>query len=210
MEKALAHEKTIVDLQDKPDEFVEVHRKALSNPNARGVVPVLEGEGGFVLAESMVILDYLEELAPADGMTAEQRARMRLFAALFPGRLSSFPILKTDPGSDAEAAAVSKLRDDLRAMNAFLQETGPGPFLFGEAFSYAEFAAAPFAQRLSIVLPGLRPALSLKAWMEEDGLERLVKWMDAVCAQPSCVETLPPPQELCTNYGAMIERMKAS
>jgi len=197
-----------VDLQDKPADFVALHRRAMSDPTARGVVPVLEGDDGFALAESMVILDYLEDIVPMEGHTAEQRARMRLFAALFPGRLSSFPILKTEPGSSEEATAVDKLRADLRAMNTFLEETGPGPFLFGEAFSYAECAAAPFAQRLSIVLPGLRPELSLKAWVHEDGLHRLGTWIESVCARPSCVESLPPPQELCESYGAMVERMK--
>jgi len=210
VEKALPHEKTVVDLQDKPVDFVAVHRKAMSDPSARGVVPVLEGDDGFALAESMVILDFLEEIAPGEGQTAQQRARMRLFAALFPSRLSSFPILKTEPGSDEEAAAVTKLRADLRAMDLFLKETGPGPFLLGKAFSYAECAAAPFAQRLSVVLPGLRPALDLKVWMREEGLERLAEWMDAVCAHPSCVESLPPPQELVESYGAMVARMKGT
>jgi len=209
VEKALPHDKTIVDLQDKPADFVAMHRKAMSDPGARGVVPVLEGDDGFVLAESMVILDYLEELAPVAGQTAEQRARARLFAALFPGRLSSFPILKADSGSDEEAAAVAKLRADLRAMNTFLLESGgAGPFLLGEAFSYAECAAAPFAQRLRLVLAGLRPELDVSAWVEEDKLQRLDAWMDAVCARPSCVESLPPPEELVESYGKMVERMK--
>ena len=208
MEKALPHEKIVVDLQDKPAQFVAIHRKALSDPDARGVVPVLEGDDDFVLAESMVILDYLEDLAPADGQTAEQRARMRLFAALFPGRLSSFPILKADAGSEEESAAVAKLRSDLRLINTFLEETGPGPFLLGPSFSYAECAVAPFVQRLVVVLPGLRPELDLKAWVREDGLDRLDAWLDAICSRPSCVDSLPPPQEVVKSYGAMIERMK--
>lgn len=168
----------------------------------------MECDDGFVLAESMVILDYLEDIAPVAGQTAKQRARMRLFAALFPGRLSSFPILKAESGSDEEATAVAKLRADLRTMNTFLVESGPGPFLLGDSFSYAECAAAPFAQRLRVVLPGLRPQLDFKDWVREDGLERLDAWMDAVCARPSCVDSLPPPQEMVESYGAMVERMK--
>mmetsp|Transcript_30978 Transcript_30978/g.51342 ORF Transcript_30978/g.51342 Transcript_30978/m.51342 type:complete len:192 (+) Transcript_30978:198-773(+) len=187
-----------------------MHRRAMSDPDARGVVPVLEGDDGFVLAESMVILDYLEDIAPVESQTAEQRGRMRLFAALFPGRLSSFPILKADPGSDEEAAAVAKLRADLRLINTFLLQTGPGPFLFGDAFSYAECAAAPFVQRLRVVLPGLRPELDLKVWVREDGLDRLDVWMDAVVTRPSCVNSLPPPQEVVESYGAMVERMKGT
>lgn len=200
----------MVDLQDKPDDFVSLYRTAISDPNGRGVVPMLEcNDGNTVLAESMVILDYLDDISPTSH-TAEQKARSRLFAALFPGRLSSFGILKTEPGSDEEAAAVEKLRADLKAMDSFLVDTpNDGPFLFGEEFSYAEAAAAPFAQRLAIVLPGVRPNLQPKVWMEEDGLDRLARWMGAVCERPSCVESLPPPDELVESFSKMVEKMKA-
>ena len=158
----------------------------------------------------MVILDYLEEIQPTPGCDAAQRARMRLFATLFPSRLSSFGILKADVGSEEEQAAVATLRKTLKAMNDFLVSSSDerGPFLFGEEFSYAESAAAP-AQRLSIVLPGLRPHLNPMKWMEEDGCERLAAWMEAVCSRPSCVDTLPPADEICDSYGKLVERMKA-
>ena len=165
-------------------------------------------DGQTVLAESMVILEYLEDISPAT-YSAEQRARTRLFAALFPGKLSSFPILKTEPGSNEEAAAIENLRASLQAMNQFLLETpGSGPFLLGEEWTYAESAAAPFAQRLSHVLPVLRPELDPKQWMKEDNLLRLSEWFEAVCARSSCVESLPPPAELIESFGAMVERMK--
>ena len=192
----------------------------MADPKLSAKVPLLEAsDGKAVIAESMVILDYLEDLSPASQFTAEQKARMRLFANLFPGRLSSFGILKTEPGSEEETAAVEKLREDLRAMDAFLTETptdsAGGPFLFGSDFTYAESAAAPFAQRLAIILPSLRPAvdggrpaLDPKAWMAEDSLTRLSGWMEAVCERPSCVDSLPPPDELCASYSAMVERMK--
>lgn len=210
LEKRLPHEKKVVDLQDKPEDFVALYRTAISDPNGRGVVPMLEcNDGSTVLAESMVVLDYLDDIHPTS-LTPEQRARARLFAALFPGRLSSFGILKCDPGSSEEAAAIEKLRADLKAMNNFLTETGPGPFLFGDEFSYAEAAAAPFAQRLIHVLPGVRPELDPKAWMADDGLGRLADWMEAVCERESCVESLPPPAELVESFGKMVQRMKAA
>ena len=37
-EKQLPHELQVVDLQDKPDEFVALYRTAISDPNGRGVV----------------------------------------------------------------------------------------------------------------------------------------------------------------------------
>jgi glutathione S-transferase len=210
LEKKLPHEKHVVDLQDKPEDFVALYRTAISDPNGRGVVPMIEcDDGSTVLAESMVLLDYLDDLHPPS-LTLEQRARARLFATLFPGRLSSFGILKCEPGSSEEAAAVEKLRADLKAMDNFLAETGPGPFLYGEEFSCAEAAAAPFAQRLIHVLPGVRPELDPKAWMANDGLGRLAGWMQAVCERESCVESLPPPAELVESFSKMVERMKAA
>lgn len=200
----------VVDLQDKPDDFVALYRTAMSDPNGRGVVPMLEcNDGSTVLAESMVLLDYLDDIQPPS-LTPEQRARARLFATIFPGRLGSFGILKCDPDSSDESAAVEKLRADLKAMDQFLAETGPGPFLFGTDFSYAEAAAAPFAQRLIHVLPGIRPKLDPKVWMADDGLLRLATWMEAVCERESCVESLPPPAELVESFSKMVERMKAA
>lgn len=166
-------------------------------------------DGRTILAESMVVLDYLDDVHPPS-LTPEQRARARLFATLFPARLSSFGILKSEAGSSDEAEAVNKLRSDLKAMDRFLSDTGSGPFLFGDEFSYAEAATAPFAQRLIYVLPGIRPELDPKAWMSDDGLDRLARWMEAVCERESCVESLPPPEEVVESYAKMVERMKAA
>ena len=184
-----------------------MYKSASGDENLSAKVPLLESDDG-VLIESMVILEYLEDVAPST-LTPAQRARARLFATLFPGRLSSFGILKADAGSDEEATAVEKLRTDLRAMDAFLSASDEaGPYLHGGEFSYAEYAAAPFAQRLAIVLPGLRPALGLDAWWESE-LPRLAKWMEAVCSRPSCVDSLPPAEEMMDSYTKMVERIKA-
>lgn len=200
----------MIDLKDKPDDFVSLYKSAVADPELSAKVPLISLDDGSVLVESMVILDYLEEVAPQGSLSAMQKARARLFAALYPGRLSSFSILKTDPGSDEEAAAVAKLRQDLRAMNAFLLDSDPsGPFLFGSSFTYAECAAAPFAQRLMTVLPGLRPDIDIQKWLAEDDLGRLAGWMDAVCARPSCTETIPPASELCDSFQKLVQMMKA-
>ena len=62
---------------------------------------------------------------------------------------------------------------------------------------------------MSIILPALRPdSCDLKAWLKEDGLDRLGAWLDAVCARESCVNSLPPPDELRESFSAMVERMK--
>jgi glutathione S-transferase len=78
-EKGLDHETVEIDLQDRPAWIYEL--------NATGRVPVLEDEleqGSFVLPESAVIMEYLEErhpeppLLPADP-AARARARLAVF-----------------------------------------------------------------------------------------------------------------------------------
>lgn len=83
------------------------------------------------------------------------------------------------------------------------------PVLFGSEFSFAESATAPFIQRLTAVLPGMRPNLDPKSMMAEEELSRLAGWTEAVCSRPSCVESIPQSEELVQSYGKLLERMKA-
>jgi len=203
-------ETRVVDLQNKPADFVSVYTAACADENARAKVPILETPS-TTLVESMVIVEYLDDITGAV-YSHEQRAACRLWASLMTGWFPYVAILKTDPGSEAEAAAVSELRQGLRAADAFLcrrPEAASGPFLLGDTFSLAEIATAPFAQRFVAVLPGLRPALNPRRILEEEGLARLSAWLDAVVARPSCLETIPPTDELVTSYTALLEKMKA-
>jgi hypothetical protein len=65
-------------------------------------------------------------------------------------------------------------------------------------------------QRLVAVLPGLRPQINPLALLEEAGLARLGRWMQAVTQRESCVATLPPTQELVDSYAKLIERMRTA
>jgi glutathione S-transferase len=73
-EKGIAYETTEIDLGNRPDWLYEL--------NPSGKVPVLDD--GFVLPESAVIMEYLEErypepaLLPAD-VTARAQARLAVF-----------------------------------------------------------------------------------------------------------------------------------
>jgi glutathione S-transferase len=71
-EKGLEHETVEVDLRDRPAWIYEL--------NPLGKVPVLE-EDGFVLPESAVIMEYLEEVHPDPALLPvgpDDRARARL------------------------------------------------------------------------------------------------------------------------------------
>lgn len=212
LEHRLPHEKTLVDLSDKPDDFVSLYASACNDPTMSAKVPILQTDDGVTLIESMVIVEYLDDLQDCTrAFTPEERARCRLWAALVPSWLSWFGLLRAESGSEEEAAAAAKLRGGLRAMDAFLSETGgEGPFLLGDTFSAAEAATAPWVLRLMKVLPAMRPTLDPARWFDEDGLTRLASWVDAVCMRPSCIDTLPPPTELQTSYSRMLERIQAA
>ena len=80
-EKAIEHEVVVIDLGNRPDWVIEL------NP-PRGRVPVLDD--GFVLPESEVIMEYLEErypespLLPAD---LDERCHARLLVRRFDDNL---------------------------------------------------------------------------------------------------------------------------
>lgn len=214
-ENALPHEVRMIDLSAKPEEFVSLYKSACPEPDAKPQVPLIEinaGEReGRVMVSSLDICEYLltKEGAADDGRSPVQRESARRFASSFQKELSGaawVPILLTEPGSDQECGALEKLRARLRAVDALLQESeASGPFLLGNDFSIAEIASAPFALRLAKVLPALRPTILPDAIMATEGLTRLREWFAAVCARPSCAQSLPPVAEVAADYSAMIE-----
>src|SRR3954462_13988726 len=82
-EKRVEYEVVAVDLDDRPDWLYE--------KNPLGKVPVFE-DGGLVLPESLVILEYLDERYPGPPLLpkgAAERAHARLAAARFDTVLGS-------------------------------------------------------------------------------------------------------------------------
>ena len=190
-----------------------MYANACADETMRAKVPLLEVGGSALLIESAVICEFLEELAPGDNPpSAADKATARLFATLAQPTLSFVPILQANIGSEQEAKEVASLVERLRALDQFLirYAAGQGPFLLGESFSLAECSLAPFVQRLVAVLPGLRPQINPLALLEEAGLARLGRWMQAVTQRESCVATLPPTQELVDSYAKLIERMRTA
>ena len=85
------YETVLIDLQNKPDDFLNLYSRANPIPNARAKVPVLEvvsedeSERNVVITESLVVADYVAESFPDAGLipaTSEGRATMRLFSEL--------------------------------------------------------------------------------------------------------------------------------
>ena len=129
----------------------------------QGTVPAL-AHGGFVLAESDAILEYLDEVGAGPLLLPggpQARARLRALSRFIDTRLEPaaralFPFVGGAPVPDP-------LRDTvLRHLETLAQMAGPGPYLGGETpalpdcglFAVAEVLAM-LARALALPLPDL-------------------------------------------------------
>jgi len=131
-EKEIPHETVEIDLDNRP---VWLYEK-----NPVGKVPVLE-EGGFVLPESRVIMEYLEERHPEPPLLPSgpaERALVRLWFERFDDL--SRPYYRVV--FEAETAEV--LDAELAKLDAALAAS---PYLAGSQFSQADIAYVPWIIR---------------------------------------------------------------
>jgi glutathione S-transferase len=170
-EKGLPYETVVVDLDDRPGWIYE--------KNPLGKVPVLE-EDDFVLPESVVIMEYLEErypeppLWPAD---PAERAAGRLLVERF-GELSR-PYYALRRG---EESARERLDEELAALDSLLAGR---PFLTGREFGLADAAYLPWILRAETMLGvdlDAHPALA--EWVARAGERPSVAAETALLAAP--------------------------
>ena len=154
-DKGVAYDPVEIDLDDRPAWIYE--------KNPLGKVPVLEEEGGLLLPESAVIMEYLEErfpeppLWPAD---PAERALGRLLVAQFDSRLGDayYALRRGTAGAD------EKLARRLEALDALLEER---PYLSGAEYGLADAAYFPWFPRAAARLGvGLEPYPGLAAWLD--------------------------------------------
>jgi RNA polymerase-associated protein len=151
-EKGLAHETVVIDLDDRP--------AWLYQKNPVGKVPVVE-ENGWVLPESAVINEYLEErhpqppLLPAD---PEARAAARLLIFRHDDFSRPYYALRRDqPGAGAAFA------ETLSSLDATLARA---PYLTGPAFGLADVAYVPWVIRARDLLGvSFAPYPHVDAWL---------------------------------------------
>lgn len=177
-EKGIEHELVPLDLDDRPDFIKEL------NPPA-GRVPVLV-DGDFVLPESPVIMEYLEErfpepsLLPAD---REERAQARLLVFRFDAYLGD-PYY--DLYFDRPDGSPDRLAAALGALDARLQRQ---PYLSGSSYGIADVAYVPWIYRAETRLSfDLAPYAALREWAE-----RLAE-RPAIAAEIEVVEGLFGPR----------------
>ena len=137
-EKGLPYETVVVDLDDRPAWIYE--------KNPLGKVPVLE-EDDFVLPESAVIMEYLEErypeppLWPAD---PAERAAGRLLLERFDKLSRPYYALRR-----GDEDARERLDAELAGLDSLLAGR---PFLSGREFGLADAAYVPWILRAETML----------------------------------------------------------
>jgi glutathione S-transferase len=159
-EKDVPYETVVVDLGDRPAWIYE--------KNPLGKVPVLE-EGDFVLPESAVINEYLEErypeppLWPAD---PAERAAGRLLVHRFDELSRPYYAFRR-----GEENARPRLDAELAQLDSLLAGR---PFLTGSEFGLADAAYLPWILRAETML-----GVDLNAY------PALAGWVERTCERPS-------------------------
>jgi len=154
-EKGLDYDAVEIDLDDRP--------AWLYDKNPLGRVPVYEEDGGFVLPESEVIMEYLEErypdpaLWPAD---PAERALGRLWLQRFDDRLGDvyYAVRRGTEGA----------REELDAKLGELERVLEGqPYLTGREYGLADIGYVPWLLRATERLDvELAPFPALASWLE--------------------------------------------
>ena len=170
-EKGVEVETVEIDLSDRPAWIYE--------KNATGRVPVLE-EGTWLLPESAVIMEYLEERYPEPALLAADaaaRARARLWIFRHDDFTNPYYALRR-----GEDGAAERLDAQLAQLDAALSDAG---WLGGTDYGLADIAYVPWVLRArdSLGVP-LDPYPAVAGWVERL-LER-----PAIAAEASIVAAL--------------------
>jgi glutathione S-transferase len=151
-EKGLDYETVVIDLSDRPPWLYEL--------NPVGKVPVLDSDG-WVLPESAVINEYLEERYPELPLLpsgAEERAAARLLAFRHDDFTQPYYALRRNvQGADVAFAAALGGLDSLLATV---------PYLTGATFGLADISYVPWVIRARDLLGvRLEPFPALDDWL---------------------------------------------
>jgi glutathione S-transferase len=152
-EKAVEYETIEIDLSDRPAWIYE--------KNATGRVPVLE-EDAWILPESAVIMEYLEDRYPEPALLAAdaaERALARLWIFRHDDLTKPYYALRRD-----EDGAAERLDAELAKLDAALEAH---PWLGGSSYGLADIAYVPWILRMRDMLGvPLDPFPALADWVD--------------------------------------------
>ena len=184
-------EHKIIDLKQKPADFLRL--------SPTGLVPLLELDDGTVVSESVVVARHIavtfdqhaQLLPPSDQPLVDD------FVKFWSSRVEPayYEILKASSEAQVQIA-VDAFRRVLVQVDERLRSGWDGeppsdaatPFLLGERFSLAEAVAAPWVERMLLMLPYWRKIDAVEL-CEESGCARTAAWLRAVATRPSVEET---------------------
>lgn len=178
-EKNVAHERTYIDLANKPAWFLEI--------SPLGKVPVLQS-GQSTIFESQVIAEYLDEITqgslhPEDPI---ERAHHRSWIAFASETLNRIGAFYSAPADRFDTA-----RQELSQMFARVDQKITAPFFAGTHFHMVDAAWAPVFRYLDVFD-------TIGDFGLLDGLENTRAWRNKLAARPT-VQTAAPsgyPQRL--------------
>jgi RNA polymerase-associated protein len=151
-EKDIPHESVVIDLANRPAWLYE------KNPS--GKVPVVE-EDGWVLPESSVIAEYLDERYPEPALLPAdpgERAAARLLVFRHDDFSDPYYALRRK-----EAGATEEFDAALRNLDRMLEHV---PFLTGWTFGLADVGYVPWVIRARDVMGvSLDPFSALRDWL---------------------------------------------
>jgi RNA polymerase-associated protein len=154
-EKDVEHELVQINLDERPAFVYEL------NP-PEGRVPILE-ESSFVLPESVVINEYLEERYPEPALLPADPAE-RALARLLVERFDDFGDPYYDLYFKRPAGLPERLHQALSALERRLEAT---PYLAGSSYTLADVAYVPWIFRVETRLGfDLSPYAAVQAWTE--------------------------------------------
>jgi glutathione S-transferase len=198
-EKQLPFKEVEIDLQRKPDWFLQI--------SPHGKVPLLRHDGRLVW-ESAVIAEYLEEVFPARPLLPaepEQRAAARAWVSFADSRLyarTETLLHSFDP--EVHVRIAKQIADDLRFLegHTFARQSNNGAYLLGAEFTLADLALYPWFEQVAVLerYRGFRlPA----------ECQRLIAWQQAVANRDSVRSVGRSPQYFLDAYGRLLASMTA-
>jgi glutathione S-transferase len=167
-------------------------RSAILELSGQDLVPVIEHDGR-VIADSAVILEYLEEVRPQPALYptgADRGAEMRVFINWF-NRVWKGPPNAIADALDAGGADQARLdalgAEMTRALDWFEALLDRREFLFGDRVSAADFVAFPFLKYAASIDPADEETFHQVLHRYQplgDGHRRLAAWIERVDGLP--------------------------
>jgi glutathione S-transferase len=188
-------EHRLIDLSDKPDDFLEKYRLAAGSPVASGMVPLLEHQEQLVIESDIVAKYVAQNVGENDDMypaTTNPKACQTIDQFLS----TWYPIVdKYYHLLGARSVKSAKKSQEIFADSLSVLEPQLGDqFLLGDTFSLAECICAPWVQRFFVTLPYFRGVDFQEQILSP--YPNVARWMATVSSRPSVLESKCDEEEM--------------